>query len=275
MICNLCVFLFSLSTDDDCTDSCESLNNRSYNNNNTAALSSGKSQSLTSSPAKMISDRINEDGLILPKKLHNPCADSSDRQSLHRELLFNQKMWVRSIHHHNVWQFLTKLSFPIFSGKNVLNQKTELQRALEKQKERQLAAAQNEIKKDCTTSTLHGELGKVIMERAQKKAKSDQSNIDSDDKDDYINEEYIKARANLHRISTKYTWFASESESMHAQTASVSQWIWTFARPSPPLHEYPNIYWLKLFLSVEVQILELKKKICDAFSNTMFLAYDT
>lgn len=111
MICNLCVFLFSLSTDDDCTDSCESLNNRSYNNNNTAALSSGKSQSLTSSPAKMISDRINEDGLILPKKLHNPCADSSDRQSLHRELLFNQKMWVRSIHHHNVWQFLTKLCF--------------------------------------------------------------------------------------------------------------------------------------------------------------------
>lgn len=87
----------------------------------------------------------------------------------------------------------------------MLNQKTELQRALEKQKERQMAAAQNEIKKDCTTSSLHGELGKVIMERAQKKAKSDQSNSDSNDKDDYINEEYIKARANLHRISTKYT----------------------------------------------------------------------
>lgn len=41
---------------------------------------------------KMISDRINEDGLILPKKLVNPCLDSSDRQNLHRELLFNQKV---------------------------------------------------------------------------------------------------------------------------------------------------------------------------------------
>lgn len=92
----------------------------------------------------------------------------------------------------------------IYRGKNVLNQKTELQRALEKQKERQFAAAQNEMKKDCTTSTIHGELGKVIMERAQKKAKNDQSNMNND-KDDYVNEEYIKARANLHHISTKFT----------------------------------------------------------------------
>lgn len=42
----------------------------------------------------------------------------------------------------------------------MLNQKTELQRALEKQKERQVIAAQNETNKDCTSS-LHGELGKV------------------------------------------------------------------------------------------------------------------
>jgi Protein of unknown function (DUF1151) len=47
-----------------------------------------------------------------------------------------------------------------FSGKTVLNQKTELQRALEKQKERHVIAAQNEMNKDCTSS-LHGELGKV------------------------------------------------------------------------------------------------------------------
>lgn len=87
-------FLFFRSiADDDCADSCESLNIRSNNNNASIALGSGKSQSLTSSPAKMISDRITEDGLIMPKKLNNPCADSSDRQSLHRELLFNQKMW--------------------------------------------------------------------------------------------------------------------------------------------------------------------------------------
>jgi hypothetical protein len=47
-----------------------------------------------------------------------------------------------------------------FSGKTVLNQKTELERALEKQKERRVIAAQNEMNKDCPSS-LHGELGKV------------------------------------------------------------------------------------------------------------------
>jgi Protein of unknown function (DUF1151) len=44
--------------------------------------------------AEMISSNIarDEEGLILPKKLVNPCLESSDRQNLHRELLFNQKM---------------------------------------------------------------------------------------------------------------------------------------------------------------------------------------
>lgn len=36
-------------------------------------------------------------GLIVPKKLANPCLESMDRQNLHRELMFNQKMWVYSI----------------------------------------------------------------------------------------------------------------------------------------------------------------------------------
>ncbi|KXJ70415.1 hypothetical protein RP20_CCG023704 [Aedes albopictus] len=31
-------------------------------------------------------------GLIVPKKLANPCIESMDRQNLHRELMFNQKM---------------------------------------------------------------------------------------------------------------------------------------------------------------------------------------
>lgn len=30
--------------------------------------------------------------LIMPKKLANPCLESADHKSLHRELLFNQKM---------------------------------------------------------------------------------------------------------------------------------------------------------------------------------------
>lgn len=32
------------------------------------------------------------EGLIMPRKLQNPCVDSKDHQNLHRELLFNQKM---------------------------------------------------------------------------------------------------------------------------------------------------------------------------------------
>lgn len=35
---------------------------------------------------------ISEEGLILPRKPLNPCLENPDRQNLHRELLFNQKM---------------------------------------------------------------------------------------------------------------------------------------------------------------------------------------
>ncbi|CRL01683.1 CLUMA_CG014902, isoform A [Clunio marinus] len=128
----------------------------------------------------MISSNIvrDEEGLIVPRKLINPCLESSDRQNLHRELLFNQKI-----------------------GKNVLNQKTELQRALEKQKERQVIAAQNEMNKDCHTTSLHGELGKVIMERAQKNRPKDEQNTCNNTE---FNEEYLKARAKL-RGCNKYT----------------------------------------------------------------------
>ncbi|KAL3194281.1 hypothetical protein MRX96_016410 [Rhipicephalus microplus] len=57
---------------------------------------------------------VNDEGLIVPRKLPNPCAESAERKSLHRELLFNQKM-----------------------GKSVLGQKSELQRAMEKMKDEQ------------------------------------------------------------------------------------------------------------------------------------------
>lgn len=62
----------SLLTDDDWVESSESI----------------KAES------EMISSNIvrDEEGLIVPKKLINPCLESSDRQNLHRELLFNQKM---------------------------------------------------------------------------------------------------------------------------------------------------------------------------------------
>ncbi|KAI5750352.1 hypothetical protein M8J76_014976 [Diaphorina citri] len=80
------------------------------------------------------------EGLILPKKPHNPCIDSNDRQNLHRELMFNQKI-----------------------GKNVLNQKSELQRALEKHKDHQL---KKEIEREKLESKTPFE--KVIEERAKR-----------------------------------------------------------------------------------------------------------
>ncbi|XP_053971106.1 uncharacterized protein LOC128872446 [Hylaeus volcanicus] len=62
------------------------------------------------------------DGLIVPRKPYNPYLTSGNHKDLRRELLFNQKI-----------------------GRNVLNQKSELQRALEKQRE---AASRREAEKN-------------------------------------------------------------------------------------------------------------------------------
>uniref|UniRef100_A0A182FJL7 Uncharacterized protein n=2 Tax=Anopheles albimanus TaxID=7167 RepID=A0A182FJL7_ANOAL len=117
-------------------------------------------------------------GLILPKKLVNPVLESMDRQNLHRELMFNQKM-----------------------GKSVLNQKSELQRALEKQKERQVLAAQNLAKQQQAEQTIANELGRVIMQRAQRleqqKAGAGGAGTGSDQTSGSINPEYLNARAKL------------------------------------------------------------------------------
>ncbi|XP_015430333.1 PREDICTED: protein FAM107B isoform X2 [Dufourea novaeangliae] len=60
------------------------------------------------------------DGLILPRKPYNPYLNSNNHKDLRRELLFNQKV-------------------------SVLNQKSELQRALEKHRE---AASRREAEKN-------------------------------------------------------------------------------------------------------------------------------
>jgi hypothetical protein len=83
---------------------------------------------------------LTEDGLIIPRKPPNPVKDNSERQNLHKELMFNQKI-----------------------GKNVLNQKSELQRALEKQKEN---LAKKEMENHMATRT--PELEKVIADRAKR-----------------------------------------------------------------------------------------------------------
>ncbi|KAK4311815.1 hypothetical protein Pmani_016720 [Petrolisthes manimaculis] len=84
--------------------------------------------------------KTDPNGLIIPKKLVNPCMESSDKKNLHRELLFNQKR-----------------------GVSVLNQKTELQKALEKHQDKKVMKEQ-EIEKTASKTPFQ----KALQERALK-----------------------------------------------------------------------------------------------------------
>ncbi|TDG44846.1 hypothetical protein AWZ03_008743 [Drosophila navojoa] len=128
----------------------------------------------TSPPATPTGVQTDAEGLILPKKLINPCMENTDRKELHRELKFNARI-----------------------GKSVLNQKSELQRAYEKQKERH-AAAIEQHSPETELAGLKGELGRVIMERAQKHGAAAQKQ-DAEDAEErqYVNPEYLNVRAKL------------------------------------------------------------------------------
>ncbi|XP_022247246.1 actin cytoskeleton-regulatory complex protein PAN1-like isoform X2 [Limulus polyphemus] len=108
-----------------------------------------------------------EEGLILPKKPANPCLESSERQNLHRELLFNQRM-----------------------GKNVLNQKTELQKALAKFKDEQKKKAIEEEKQNKRTA-----LEKKLEEQASKIKQYEDENEEKPQKKD--DSEFLKVHAKV------------------------------------------------------------------------------
>jgi len=61
--------------------------------------------------SRMAQVQLDENGLVVPKKLFNPCTDSRECQNLHREIRWNAK-----------------------AGIDVLNTKSELERAMEKRK---------------------------------------------------------------------------------------------------------------------------------------------
>jgi len=46
----------------------------------------------SSPPATPTGVQTDSDGLILPKKLINPCMENIDRKELHRELKFNARV---------------------------------------------------------------------------------------------------------------------------------------------------------------------------------------
>ncbi|KAL1512886.1 hypothetical protein ABEB36_002393 [Hypothenemus hampei] len=109
---------------------------------------------------------LNDNGLIVPRKPINPVREDPSRQNLHKELLFNQKM-----------------------GKNVLNQKSELQRAWEKHKDN---VAKKQMEHNVAETT--PELEKVIADRARRL----ENPIKQESEDDkVINKEFLQARMKL------------------------------------------------------------------------------
>ncbi|KAG7212582.1 hypothetical protein KM043_012879 [Ampulex compressa] len=111
------------------------------------------------------------DGLILPRKPYNPCLTSSNHKDLHRELLFNQKV-----------------------GRNVLNQKSELQRALERQRE---AASRREAERNREES--YKDDPRTALQRAiEQRAKHIQTTLEQSQRPvDPPNNLLITARAKL------------------------------------------------------------------------------
>ncbi|XP_018562272.1 protein FAM107B isoform X2 [Anoplophora glabripennis] len=107
-----------------------------------------------------------DDGLIIPRKPANPVRDNPERQNLHKELLFNQKI-----------------------GKNVLNQKTELQRALQRQKEN---LAKKQLENHIAAQA--PELEKVIADRAKR---LQHPNGEKNEDDKVISKELVQVRMKL------------------------------------------------------------------------------
>jgi len=125
-------------------------------------------ESQKGSPPTTAQPHLTEEGLIIPRKPPNPILENSDRLNLHRELLFNQKI-----------------------GKNVLNQKSELQKALEKHKDN---IAKKELENHISSKTPH-ELEKVIADRA--KRRQDATVVDQNEDDKGLSKEFLEARAKL------------------------------------------------------------------------------
>lgn len=87
----------------------------------------------------------------------------------------------------------------------MLNQKTELQKALQKQKDRQqLTAQQLHDHQQKPEPSLGGELGRAIMQRAQRLELSQQQNGGAEPENDHqLNAEYMKIRAKLRATDAK------------------------------------------------------------------------
>uniref|UniRef100_A0A146MAW4 Protein FAM107B n=2 Tax=Lygus hesperus TaxID=30085 RepID=A0A146MAW4_LYGHE len=114
-------------------------------------------------------DQGGQEGLILPKKLQNPCLENTDRQRLHRELMLNQKL-----------------------GKNVLNQKSELQKAMEQYKDKQFRKELEQQRQENMTP-----LERVIEQRAKRLEILDRDNTLNEKEMNPKEPEFLQIHAKL------------------------------------------------------------------------------
>jgi len=116
-----------------------------------------------------LQDRFDEKGLIIPKKLVNPNLEASEKKNLHRELKFNAK-----------------------AGVNVLNQKSELQKVLDKQKDKKAVKELEAQRQEELTP-----LQKAMHERAQKIEKETEKTDNKNSENDKNSSEFEKVHAKL------------------------------------------------------------------------------
>lgn len=79
----------------------------------------------------------------------------------------------------------------------MLNQKSELQKVLQKHKERQIIQAGEAQRQQQHEHGLNGELERVIMQRAQRIESLQNGGNHQDEADNQLNPEYLNARAKL------------------------------------------------------------------------------
>merc|ERR1712223_195043 len=103
-------------------------------------ISTGSSSSDSEYSRMNSKPQLDENGLVVPKKLYNPCLESRDVQDLNREIKWNAK-----------------------AGINVLNNKTELERAMEK-RSRHIIEKQRLIEEESKQSPFQ----KMLDDRAKR-----------------------------------------------------------------------------------------------------------
>lgn len=129
-------------------------------------------------------------GLIEPKKLRNPNLESREKMDLHKELLYNSKM-----------------------GIDILNQKSEFKRELEKRREKQHARDKEEYLRSKRTSF------DLQLQKQADKIKEQEEHHDQQAEEESKKPEFFKIHARIR--STKVP--STEAKSWHARKNEPKQ----------------------------------------------------